>query len=102
MARKAMMNPPVHPGEILKELFHEAGVSSHAAGLKMRIPANRLTTIISGKRAITADTALRLACLFGNSAGFWMNLQKNYELDLARYELAGRIEREVEPLRRAS
>jgi addiction module HigA family antidote len=66
----------------------------------MRIPANRLTGIINGTRSIRADTALRLAAFFGNSPQFWMNLQSNYDLDVAEYEGGAKVRDEVEPLRR--
>ena len=95
-------NPPVHPGKILRDILQDAGISANAAALDMRIPSNRLTEIINGRRSISADTSLRLGRFFGNSAQFWMNLQSNYDLDLAQHHTAGRIRREVQPLRKAS
>jgi antitoxin HigA-1 len=95
-------NPPIHPGEILRDVFGDAGISASAAASRMRVPANRLTAIMQGRRSITADTALRLARFFGTSAQMWMNLQSNYELDRAEHESAKRIEREVRPLGKAS
>lgn len=95
MSRK---RPPVHPGRILKTELQEAGLSANAAALALRIPANRLTEIINGRRSISADTALRLARFFGTSAQMWMNLQTQYELQVAEDELTTKIEREVEPL----
>ncbi len=89
---------PVHPGRILKRELEDAGVSANAAALALRIPANRLTEIINGKRSISADTAMRLGRYFGTSAQMWMNLQTQYELQVAEDALAIRIEREVEPL----
>jgi addiction module HigA family antidote len=68
----------------------------------LRIPANRLTEIINGKRGISADTAMRLARYFGTSAQMWMNLQSRYELEVAEDDLGERIAREVQPLRQAS
>jgi addiction module HigA family antidote len=95
---KAKKLPPVSPGQILRTVLKDAGLTANAAALKMRIPSNRLTAILNGQRALTADTALRLARLFGTSAQMWMNMQAQYELELAEDELAGRIEREVEAL----
>ena len=104
MARlvRAKKNPPIHPGEILSDVFSDAKLSASAAALSMSVPANRLTEIMQGRRAITADTALRLARFFGTSPQMWMNLQSNYELDHAEYESAERIAREVRPLSKAS
>ena len=94
--------PPIHPGEILKDELDELGLSANAMALALRIPANRLTEIINGKRGISADTAMRLARYFGTSAQMWMNLQSHYELEVAEADLAERIAREVQPLRKAS
>src|SRR5699024_95639 len=90
--------PPVHPGEVLRHEFLEPlGLTAHALALALRVPANRITAILAGRRAVTAETALRLARHFGTSPGFWLDLQKNYELEVA--ELAGgeRIRAEVTP-----
>ena len=91
--------PPAHPGEIVAEELKARGLSAHRAALQMRVPANRLGAIIKGERAITAETALRLAALFGVSAQFFMNLQSQYDLALATKALGARIAREVEPAR---
>ena len=88
--------PPAHPGEILAEELQVRGLNANRAALKMRIPANRLTAIIKGERAITAETALRLAALFGVSAQFFMNLQSQFELAVATRDLGARIAQEVE------
>jgi len=85
------MRTPIHPGEILEEELEALGMSAAELARILEVPANRITQIISGKRAITADTALRLGQYFGMSADFWMNLQKIYELDLARQLLGGKI-----------
>jgi addiction module HigA family antidote len=77
-------------------------MSANAVALALRIPANRLTEIINGKRSVTADTAMRLGRFFGTSAQMWMNLQSRYELEVAEDRLAERIDREVQPLRKAS
>jgi addiction module HigA family antidote len=98
MTRNNAKRPPVHPGRILKRELEEASLSAHAAALALRIPANRLTEIINGKRAVSADTALRLGRFFGTSAQTWMNLQAQYELQVAEDASAARIEREVAPL----
>jgi addiction module HigA family antidote len=90
--------PPISPGQILRTVLQDAGLTANAAALKMRIPSNRLTAILNGQRALTADTALRLARLFGTSAQMWMNMQAQYELELAEDQLAERIAREVEIL----
>jgi len=93
--------PPIHPGRILKTEIEESGLSANALALALRVPANRLTEILHGRRAITADTAMRLGRFFGTSAQFWMNLQTNYELQLAEDSSAERILADVQPLRRA-
>jgi addiction module HigA family antidote len=79
--------PPVHPGRILAGELDELGLSANAMALALRIPANRLTEIINGKRGISADTAMRLARYFGTSAQMWMNLQSHYELEVAENDL---------------
>jgi len=80
------MRTPIHPGEILADELGEIGISAAELARLIEVPANRVSQILAGKRAITADTALRLAQYFGMSADFWMNLQKTYELDLARQQ----------------
>jgi antitoxin HigA-1 len=100
--RKVKKLPPIHPGEILKDEIDELGLTANAMALALRIPSNRLTEIINGKRGISADTAMRLARYFGTSAQMWMNLQSHYELEVAEHDLAERIDREVQPLRKAS
>ena len=100
--KNAKRRPPVHPGRILASEIAELGLSANAMALALRIPSNRLTEIINGKRGISADTAMRLARYFGTSAQMWMNLQSHYELEVAESDLAERIAREVQPLRQAS
>ena len=80
------MRTPIHPGEILADELEEIGISAAELARLIEVPANRVSQIIAGKRGITADTALRLAQYFGTAAEFWMNLQKTYELDMARKE----------------
>jgi len=99
---KPKKRPPVHPGRVLKLELEEAGLSANAAALALRIPANRLTEIINGKRSISADTAMRLGRFFGTSAQMWMNLQSHYDLQAAEDQSAGKIGREVEPLARSA
>ena len=87
-----MARTPIHPGEILADELDELGLSSAQLARTIRVPANRISQVVARKRNITADTALRLGRYFGTSADFWMNLQKAYELDLARRDLAKAIE----------
>jgi addiction module HigA family antidote len=74
---------PIHPGEHLAEELKELGMSAAELARKLDVPTNRITGILNGQRAITGDTALRLAHFFGTSAEFWINLQSLYELRLA-------------------
>lgn len=91
--------PPVHPGEILEEEFLKPlGISQNRLGKDLGVPPRRINEIIRGKRAITADTALRLSKYFGNSASFWLGLQMDFDLDTAKDELAPRIDKEVRQL----
>src|ERR1035441_9347829 len=68
--------PPIHPGEVLRDLLHEANLTVNALALALRVPANRIGGIVKGQRGITADTALRLGRYFGTSAQMWINLQR--------------------------
>jgi addiction module HigA family antidote len=88
--------PPVHPGRTVASELAARGLSAHRAALMMRIPPNRLALIIGGRRGISADTALRLARLFGTSARFWMNLQAQHDLAVAEQTHGARIAAEVE------
>lgn len=77
--------PPVHPGEVLKEEFMKPlGLSANALARTLLVPANRVSAIVNAERSVTADTALRLARALGTSPEFWLNLQKQYDLDCAR------------------
>lgn len=81
--------PPIHPGEILREEFmHPLALSSHALARAIGVTPARVNEIANKKRGITADTALRLARYFGTTPDVWINLQKRYELETARHELA--------------
>lgn len=88
--------PPVPPGRTLAAEIAARGMSAHALALKLRVPANRLTEIIGGKRGISAETALRLGRYFGTGAAFWLNLQSQYDLAVAERDLGARIAAEVE------
>ena len=88
--------PPVHPGEVLLEDFMKPlGLSQYRLAQDLGVPALRISQIVHGKRAVTADTALRLARYFGTSANVWMRLQARYDLEVAEVELAERVQREV-------
>jgi addiction module HigA family antidote len=96
--KRARETPPVHPGEILAEDFMAPlGLTANRLALDLRIPPNRLSEIIRGRRSITADTALRLGRYFKTSPEMWLGLQADYELRKARVEVGKRIEREVLP-----
>ena len=82
---------PIHPGEHLAEELKELGMSAAELARKLDVPTNRITGILNGQRAITGDTALRLAHYFGTSAEFWLNLQSLYELRLAQKKLGKSI-----------
>lgn len=86
-----MNRPPIHPGEILADELEEISISAGELARIIEVPANRVTQIIAGKRAVSADTALRLSQYFGTTPDFWLNLQKIYELDLARQEMGDKI-----------
>ena len=87
---------PVHPGEILLEEFLEPlDISQYRLAKDISMPARRINEIVHGTRAITADTALRLARYFGTSERFWLNLQARYDLEIEKDRLGKRLEREV-------
>ena len=87
----------IHPGEHLREELEELGLSARAFASALNVPTNRITAILNERRAVTADTALRLARYFGTSAEFWLNLQSAYELRRTRQAVGRQIEREVAP-----
>jgi addiction module HigA family antidote len=94
----AVLNlPPIHPGEILAEELAVLGVSANALARALDVPPNRVTEILNGKRAVTADTALRLARYFGTSAKFWLNLQQSYDLAIAERDHGAVIAKTVRP-----
>jgi addiction module HigA family antidote len=87
---------PVHPGEILMEEFLKPmAISQYRLAVDISVPPRRINEIVHGKRAITADTALRLARYFGNSEGFWMNLQTRYDLEIQRDRIGEEVLREI-------
>jgi len=93
---------PVHPGITLSEDFLKPmGITQYRLAKGIHVPPRRVNEIVHGKRAITADTALRLGRFFGMESQFWMNLQSHYELEVARDAIAGKLAREVEVLKAA-
>lgn len=88
--------PPVHPGRTLAAELAARELTANALALKLRVPANRLSDIVRGQRAISPETALRLGRYFGTGAQFWVALQANYDLAVAKRDLGATIEREVE------
>jgi addiction module HigA family antidote len=89
---------PTHPGDVLRHDYLEPlGMTPNALAIAIRVPASRVGEIVNRKRSITAPTAMRLARYFGSSARFWMNLQSYYDLAIAEDELAGDVERDVQP-----
>src|SRR5437867_13005210 len=90
--------PPVHPGEILLEEFlAPMQVSQYRLAKDINVPPRRINEIVHGARAVSADTALRLARYFGTSERFWLNLQAQYDLDVEYDRVGDRIEKEIEP-----
>ena len=93
--------PPIHPGEILLEEFlNPLGISQYRLAKDISVPPRRINEIVHGKRAVTPDTALRLARFFGTTGQFWLNLQSRYELELERDRLGKRLQAEVRILER--
>ena len=94
---------PIHPGEVLLSDFLEPlGVSQYRVARDISVPPRRINEIVHGKRAVSADTALRLARYFGTSERFWLNLQARFDLETERDRLGKRLEKEVIVLREAS
>lgn len=95
--------PPIHPGEVLLDDFLEPlDLSQYRLARDISVPPRRINEIVHGTRAITADTALRLARYFGTSDRFWLNLQSRYDLEVERDRLGARLVTEVRVLDRAS
>ena len=94
---QAHMMAPIHPGEILlEEWLKPMQISQYALAKAIGVPARRINEIVHGKRAITADTALRLGRYFGVSPQSWLNLQSHFELEVAQSNLGQRLEQEVQ------
>ena len=92
--------PPIHPGEILMEEFLEPmGISQYRLAKDISVPPRRINEIVHGKRAITADTALRLGRFFAMSPQFWLNLQTRYDLEVTEDHLNDRLDNEVHSLK---
>ena len=89
--------PPIHPGEILADELAELGLSAAEMGRRLGVPHNRISSILKGQRAVTADTALRLGRFFGHPAKFWLDLQQTYDLKQAEAAHGAEIERVVRP-----
>lgn len=96
MTAPANRLPPIHPGEVLAEELETLGLSARAFAAAIKVPHNRISAILRGQRALTADTALRLERFLGTSAKFWMNLQQTYELKIAEQERGAQIRRDVQ------
>lgn len=90
---------PIHPGEILREELEETGLSARAFAERLNVPTNRITAILNGQRALTPDTALRLALFFQNTPEFWLNLQRDYDLKTITKIKGKQIKFEVRPLK---
>ncbi len=87
-----MARPATHPGEILSDELDTLGITSTELARQLRVPANRITQIVQGKRSVTGDTALRLGHWFGMNPQFWLNLQSAYDLQMAREAAGAEIE----------
>jgi antitoxin HigA-1 len=102
MPKKNGHLPPVHPGEILREdLMKPLGLTMSGLARELKLPVSRMSEIVNCRRAVNAETALRLSRYFGNSPEFWINLQAAYDLRVTMHSSASRIEREVRPRRAA-
>lgn len=91
--------PAIHPGEMLKDELEALGLSARAFADRLKVPHNRISDIVGGRRAISADTSLRLGRFFGMSEDFWLRLQTTYEIKRAKAEVGARILGEVLPWR---
>ena len=102
MPKRRTSMPPIHPGETLLEDFMKPlGLSANRLALELHVPVTRVNDIVRGRRAVTADTALRLARYFDISPQFWMNLQANYDLEMANENAGDEIRDRVKPRRAA-
>jgi antitoxin HigA-1 len=89
--------PPVHPGDILKEALSDLEISMNRLSREIHVPANRISSIVAGRRAITGETALRLARYFGTTPEYWLNMQSRYDLETARDKWEERVRSEIHP-----
>ena len=87
----------MHPGEILKETLQDLGITMNALAREIHVPANRVSAIVAGQRAITGETALRLARYFGTTPAYWINVQAHYDLETARDAWEDKVALEVRP-----
>ena len=98
MTKTGKFRLPVHPGIILKkDLLDPLGMSINQLAKELRVPANRLSQIIRGRRGITPDTSLRLARYFGFAPAYWLNMQTHYDMEIIRRKSMKQIEKEVNP-----
>ena len=97
MARKQKPLQPIHPGEILREEFMKPlGISINRLARDIAVPPGRISAVVNGKRAITADTALRLGKYFGVAPGVWIGLQGDYELRVAQRMIGPDVDKRVQ------
>lgn len=89
---------PLHPEILREQLMADFGVSVNRLARDLRVPPTRISEIVNERRAVTTDTALRLARYFGTTAEFWVNLQSAYDLDVARTPVQRRIDDDVRPI----
>lgn len=98
MSKKMRRLPPIHPGETLREDFLKPlRLTANRLAIELAVPSTRINDIVRGKRAITADTALRLSRYFGTTPQFWINLQANYDLEVAEDSTGAEIASRVRP-----
>jgi addiction module HigA family antidote len=95
--KREAMTPAVHPGRLLRRELQARGLSANRVSLDLGVPSGRITDILNGRRAITADTAVRLGRYFGNSAQFWLDLQSQYDIAIVQKERGPEIARRVRP-----
>ena len=88
---------PPHPGEMLSRCLEDIGISASAMAMELKVPTNRITMVLSGQRSISPDTALRLAHYFSGDPNYWLDLQRDYDLALARRKAWDKIQQSVIP-----
>lgn len=97
-----MGRDPIHPGKFIADELEALNITASELATALHVPPNRIYQLISGKRALTADTALRLSQWLGTSAELWLNLQKMYELRMAEHEVGKQIRQTIKPLQQSS